>query len=65
MKFVMSNKKEILAVLNETEKKIEEIRFLLTQLPQEFEFTAIEKEDATGEIELPAPHSETPHLGFR
>lgn len=44
MKFVLGNKKEILAVLSETEKKIAEIRFCLTKLPQEFEFTAVADE---------------------
>lgn len=57
MKFIMSNKKEILAVLNETEKKINEIRFQLTRLPQEFEFTVSEDVEANGETEQPARHS--------
>lgn len=57
MKFILSNKEEILAVLNETEKKINEIRFQLTRLPQEFEFTEIGEADVSGEIQVPGLHS--------
>ncbi len=57
MKFVLGNKKEILAVLSETEKKIAEIRFCLTKLPQEFEFTAVADEQSTEEPASPVLHN--------
>lgn len=43
MKFVMSNKEEILGVLSEVEKQICSIRFALARLPQEFEFSPVEE----------------------
>lgn len=45
MKFKIANKEEILATLSEVEKQMCDIRFALTQLPQEFELEPVDDQE--------------------
>ena len=45
MKFRISNKEGILNVLSEVEQKMNELRFMLTHLPQEFEIAQVEENE--------------------
>ncbi len=59
MKFVMKNKEEILSILSQTEKRIADIRFALTALPEEFELEPLIEIEASTDAARQPPAQQT------